>query len=60
MDIVDYTSITGQLSNTQKIAEALFTHYSKFDSICKRNNVYKVHSIGDCYVLIGYNWNIEL
>ena len=28
--------------------------FSDFDSLCQKYNVYKVHTIGDCYVIMGY------
>lgn len=28
--------------------------FTKFDESCIENSVYKVHTIGDCYVAMGY------
>ena len=27
--------------------------------MCEQNKVYKVHTIGDCYVIMGYNGKID-
>ena len=28
--------------------------FSKFDELCEIHNVFKVYTIGDCYVVIGF------
>jgi phospholipid-translocating ATPase len=40
-----------------KLLSDLFT---KFDQLCVSNKVYKVHTIGDCYVILGYTGYIPL
>ena len=32
----------------------LNTLFSKFDELCEVHNVFKVYTIGDCYVVIGF------
>ena len=27
--------------------------------MCEENRVYKVHTIGDCYVIMGYNGRVD-
>jgi len=39
-----------------KLLSELFT---KFDQLCVNNHVYKVHTIGDCYVISGYTGHIS-
>ena len=34
----------------------LHTLFSEFDRLCYRNDVYKVHTIGDCYVILSFNY----
>ena len=31
--------------------------FTRFDKLCLKHNVYKVHTIGDCYVIMGYQTN---
>lgn len=31
--------------------------FTRFDKICITHHVYKVHTIGDCYVVMGYTGN---
>ncbi|MBK8156698.1 MAG: hypothetical protein IPK55_12220 [Streptococcus sp.] len=33
--------------------------FSKFDNLCLKHNVYKVHTIGDCYVILGYTGKVS-
>ena len=33
--------------------------FSRFDQLTEENKVYKVHTIGDCYVIMGYNGRVE-
>ena len=32
--------------------------FSKFDQLCEQYGVYKVHTIGDCYVIMSYTGKI--
>ena len=32
--------------------------FSKFDELCATKKVYKVHTIGDCYVIMGYTGKV--
>ena len=34
--------------------------FSDFDRVCENNKVYKVHTIGDCYVIMGYRGNAQM
>jgi hypothetical protein len=33
--------------------------FSRFDQLCEENKVYKVHTIGDCYVIMGYTGKVD-
>lgn len=33
--------------------------FTGFDQLCVQNKVYKVHTIGDCYVIMGYTGHIS-
>ncbi len=34
--------------------------FEAFDQACKQSNVYKVHTIGDCYVCLGWTGKVPL
>ena len=39
-----------------KVLSELFT---RFAALCIKNNVYKVHTIGDCYVVMGMTGKVS-
>lgn len=46
-----------EYSNTQKpegVVNMLRNLFTEFDKMCLRFNVYKVYTIGDCYVVMGF------
>lgn len=57
IDIVGFTELSRKISSPFKIASILQKLYSDIDEVCFRNNLFKVHTIGDCYVLLGFNWS---
>jgi class 3 adenylate cyclase len=34
--------------------------FSRFDQLCEEQRVYKVHTIGDCYVVMGYTAKVDM
>ena len=40
-----------------EVVEMLSSLFTEFDYSCGEYNVYKVHTIGDCYVALGYTGN---
>lgn len=55
-----YADITGfQAWSEEKppieVVGLISTLFSKFDNLCIKHNVYKVHNIGDCYVITSLN-----
>ncbi|CAG9334460.1 unnamed protein product [Blepharisma stoltei] len=52
-DIVGYTLWSASKSPEQ-IVGMLHEFFTRFDRICVEHHVYKVHTIGDCYVAIGF------
>ena len=42
------------------MVDLLSNLFTKFDQLCVSNRVYKVHTIGDCYVIMGYTGHISL
>lgn len=56
-DMVGFTSYSkNQQPGT--VVHLLSKLFSEFDTLCVKNNVYKVHTIGDCYVIMGYTGKI--
>jgi len=58
-----YTDMCGftNFSRTREPAEVvklLSELFQRMDNLCIKNNVYKVHTIGDCYVVSGYTGKV--
>ena len=51
-DIVGFTSWSSD-KRPLEVVEMLSELFTKFDHLCVKHNVYKVHTIGDCYVVMG-------
>jgi magnesium-transporting ATPase (P-type)/class 3 adenylate cyclase len=52
-DIVGFTAWSSTRS-PKEVVGMLSELFSQFDRLCLKHNVYKVHTIGDCYVVMGY------
>lgn len=39
--------------NSEQVFYLLRKLFTKFDQKCQENNVYKLYTIGDCYVVMG-------
>ena len=52
-DIVGFTAWSS-LRSPSEVVGMLSELFTSFDHICVENDVYKVHTIGDCYVAMGY------
>lgn len=53
-DICGFTSWSSDKKPIEVVG-MLSKLFSNFDHLCVRHNVYKVHTIGDCYVILGFN-----
>lgn len=51
-DIAGFTAWASEREPSQ-VFQLLETIYQKFDSICKKTGVFKVETIGDCYVAVA-------
>jgi class 3 adenylate cyclase len=51
----DICGFTNWSSNKKpiEVVGMLSKLFTKFDNLCEQNKVYKVHTIGDCYVVLG-------
>lgn len=52
-DIVGFTQWSAQ-KTPEQVVNMLSELFTRFDDKCMNHQVYKVHTIGDCYVAIGY------
>ena len=52
-DIAGFTKYSSSVTPMQ-VVDMLRGLFTEFDKLCKRNNVYKVYTIGDCYVALGF------
>ena len=55
-DIVGFT-LWSSNKTPQQVVDMLSKLFTEFDRKCKKRKVYKVHTIGDCYVAMGYRDN---
>ena len=53
-DIVGFTAYSSNRKPIE-VVEMLSELFKRFDQLCLEFEVYKVHTIGDCYVVMGYN-----
>ena len=53
-DMVGFTAFSNTVKKPQEVVQLLSKLFSKFDQLCELRRVYKVHTIGDCYVIMGY------
>lgn len=52
-DIVGFTAWSSN-KNPEEVVNMLSEMFKNFDNLCLVHNVYKVHTIGDCYVAMSY------
>lgn len=53
-DIVGFTAYSSNKKPIE-VVSMLSKLFSNFDHLCMKNNVYKVHTIGDCYVILSFS-----
>jgi class 3 adenylate cyclase len=58
-DMVKFTAFSKNVKDPKEVVSLLSKLFSRFDQICEQNRVYKVHTIGDCYVIMGYDGRID-
>ena len=56
-DMVGFTKFSKN-NKPQEVVNLLSRLFSKFDQLCEQIGVYKVHTIGDCYVIMSYTGKI--
>lgn len=58
-DMVGFTAFTKNAMDPREIVNLLQRIFTRFDQLCEENKVYKVHTLADCYVIMGYNGKID-
>lgn len=58
-DMVGFTQFTKNYSDPKEVVNLLQKIFTRFDQLCEENKVYKVHTLADCYVIMGYNGKID-
>ena len=58
-DIVKFTDYSSEREPYQ-VVDMLKELFKRMDDTCKSNNVYKVHTIGDCYVVMSFTGKIPM
>jgi class 3 adenylate cyclase len=58
-DIVRYTDF-GNCHEPVDVVKMLMELFKNFDHAAKACHVYKVHTIGDCYVVMGFNGKVSM
>jgi phospholipid-translocating ATPase len=58
-DIVRYTDF-GNCHEPVEVVSMLMELFKNFDHATKACHVYKVHTIGDCYVVMGFNGKVSM
>jgi class 3 adenylate cyclase len=57
--MVGFTAFSKNVKDPREVVFLLSKLFSRFDQLSEENKVYKVHTIGDCYVIMGYNGRID-
>lgn len=57
-DIVKFTDFSMAQSSPKNVVRMLIELFRRFDDAVLRNDVYKVHTIGDCYVVLGFTGKV--
>jgi class 3 adenylate cyclase len=58
-DFVGFNSMTRKFEDQRETINLLSKIFARFDQLCEEYKVYKVHTIGNQFVLMGYNGKIE-
>ena len=58
-NMIGYTNFAKNAKDPKEIVNLLSKLFSRFDQLCEENRVYKVHTVGECYVIMGYNGKID-
>ncbi|KRX06889.1 Adenylyl cyclase class-3/4/guanylyl cyclase [Pseudocohnilembus persalinus] len=54
-DIKGFTAYSNQMQNPRACVQLLQRLYEGFDRLCVEYNLFKLYTVGDCYVVLGFN-----
>ena len=57
-DIVNFTKFSAAQKDQSNIVRMLIELFKRMDNACVEYNVYKVHTIGDCFVVLGFTGKV--
>lgn len=58
-DLIGINQFTKGVKDSKEIIFFLQRLFARFDQLCDENKVYKVHTVGNKYVVMGYNGKID-
>lgn len=58
-DMCQYTQYQKYKREPREVVALLSKIFARFDQLCEEHRVYKVHTIGDTYVALGYNGRVD-
>lgn len=57
--LVGFTKVIKNAADPREVVAFLSKIFGRFDQLCEENRVYKVHTIGELYIIMAYNGRIE-
>jgi len=58
-DMVKFNEFSKSYQEPREAVNLLNKIFSRFDQLCEENKVYKVFTVGDSYVIMGYNGRVD-
>lgn len=59
-DICNFTKFSAAQKEQKNIVRMLIELFKRMDNACVELNVYKVHTIGDCFVVLGFTGKVPM
>lgn len=59
-DICNFTKFSAAQKEQSNIVRMLIELFKRMDNACVEMNVYKVHTIGDCFVVLGFTGKVPM
>ena len=53
-DVSGFTAYSNRVKDPAKVVNMLKSFFEMFDDFCLEHNVFKLFTIGDCYVVMGF------
>lgn len=58
-DMCKFNNFAKMYPDQKEAVNLLSKLFARFDMLCEENKVYKVHTVGDSYVIMGYNGKVD-